>query len=94
MTCRSAAGAAAESAPRGHVVPAAAIALVDDMSFRAVAGADPEDPDTPRGTARAAACLSRPCPPTDWEEFVQVHDDRAIFQVSPGELPDINIHSR
>jgi len=25
---------------------------------------------------------------------VQVHDDRAIFQVSPGELPDINIHSR
>jgi hypothetical protein len=32
--------------------------------------------------------------PTDWGEFVQVHDDRAIFQVSPSELPDINIHSR
>jgi hypothetical protein len=32
-------------------------------------------------------------PPTDWGEHVQVHDDRAIFQVSPDELPDIDIHS-
>jgi hypothetical protein len=24
---------------------------------------------------------------------VQVHDDRAIFQASPVELPDIDIHS-
>jgi hypothetical protein len=32
-------------------------------------------------------------PPTDWGELVQVHDDRAIFQASPDELPDIDIHS-
>jgi hypothetical protein len=32
-------------------------------------------------------------PPTDWGEFVQVHDDRAIFQSSPDELPVIDIHS-
>jgi hypothetical protein len=25
---------------------------------------------------------------------VQVHDDRHIFQASPGELPAIDIHSR
>jgi hypothetical protein len=28
-------------------------------------------------------------PPTDWGELVQVHDDRAIFQASRIELPDI-----
>jgi hypothetical protein len=32
-------------------------------------------------------------PPTDWGEFVQVHDDRAIFRASPVRLPDIDIHS-
>ncbi|MFM7137322.1 MAG: hypothetical protein ACKO1M_09690 [Planctomycetota bacterium] len=32
-------------------------------------------------------------PPADWGEFVQGHDDRAIFQASPDELPDIDIHS-
>jgi len=32
-------------------------------------------------------------PPTDWGELVQVHDDRASFQASPVELPDIDIHS-
>ena len=32
-------------------------------------------------------------PPTDWGELVQAHDDRAIFQASPDELPDIDIHS-
>jgi len=32
-------------------------------------------------------------PPTDWGELVQVHDDRAIFQASPGELPVIDIRS-
>jgi hypothetical protein len=32
-------------------------------------------------------------PPTDWGELVQVHDDRAIFQAPPVELPDIDIHS-
>ncbi|MFM8702645.1 MAG: hypothetical protein ACKOHG_02045, partial [Planctomycetia bacterium] len=31
-------------------------------------------------------------PPTDWGELVQVHDDRAIFQASPDELPVIDIH--
>jgi len=32
-------------------------------------------------------------PPTDWGELVQVHDDRAIFQPLPDELPGIDIHS-
>ena len=32
-------------------------------------------------------------PPTVWGELVQVHDDRAILQASPDELPDIDIHS-
>jgi hypothetical protein len=32
-------------------------------------------------------------PPTNWGELVQVHDDRAIFQASPDELPVIDIHS-
>ena len=32
-------------------------------------------------------------PPTDWGELVQADDDRAIFQASPVELPDIDIHS-
>ena len=31
-------------------------------------------------------------PPTDWGEFVQADDDRAIFQASPYELPVIDIH--
>ena len=31
-------------------------------------------------------------PPTDWGEFVQADDDRAILQASPDELPVINIH--
>ena len=32
-------------------------------------------------------------PPTEWGELVQAHDDRAIFQASPDELPAIDIHS-
>ena len=32
-------------------------------------------------------------PPTDWGEIVQAHDDRAIFQASPDELPAIDIQS-
>jgi hypothetical protein len=32
-------------------------------------------------------------PPTDWGELVQVHDDREAVQVSPDELPVIDIHS-
>jgi hypothetical protein len=32
-------------------------------------------------------------PPTDWAEFVQVRDDREAVQVSPDELPVIDIHS-
>ena len=31
-------------------------------------------------------------PPTDWGELVQAHDDRDVFQVSPDELPVIDIH--
>ena len=31
-------------------------------------------------------------PPTDWGELVQAHDDRDGFQVSPDELPVIDIH--
>jgi hypothetical protein len=33
-------------------------------------------------------------PPTDWGEFVQIHDDRDVFQASPDELPAIDIHNR
>ena len=32
-------------------------------------------------------------PPTDWGELVQVHDERAVFQPSPDDLPAIDIHS-
>jgi hypothetical protein len=32
-------------------------------------------------------------PPTDWDELVQAHDDRAFFQALPDELPVIDIHS-
>jgi hypothetical protein len=32
-------------------------------------------------------------PPIDWGELVQIHDDRAIFQESPDELPVIDIQS-
>ncbi|MFM7183955.1 MAG: hypothetical protein ACKO4Z_04185 [Planctomycetota bacterium] len=32
-------------------------------------------------------------PPTDWGELVQTHDDRKAVQVSPDELPVIDIHS-
>jgi len=32
-------------------------------------------------------------PSADWGEFVQVLDDRDIFQASPDELPAIDIHS-
>ena len=32
-------------------------------------------------------------PPTDWSELVQAHDDRAIFEAAPDELPVIDIHS-
>jgi len=32
-------------------------------------------------------------PPADWGELVQTHDDRAIVQSSPAELPAIDVHS-
>jgi hypothetical protein len=32
-------------------------------------------------------------PPTDWGELIQAHDDREAVQVSPDELPVIDIHS-
>jgi hypothetical protein len=32
-------------------------------------------------------------PPTDWGKLVQTHDDREAVQVSPDELPVIDIHS-
>jgi hypothetical protein len=32
-------------------------------------------------------------PPTDWDELVQAHDDRDVFQASPDNLPVIDIHS-
>ena len=31
--------------------------------------------------------------PTDWGELVQVHDDLAVFQTSPDELPTIDLQS-
>ena len=50
-------------------------------------------PHTPRRTARAASRLARPRPAHRLGELVQIHDDRAIFQASPDELPAIDIHS-
>ena len=38
-------------------------------------------------------CVPARGPATDWGELVQTHDDRAIFQASPDELPAIDIHS-
>jgi hypothetical protein len=32
-------------------------------------------------------------PPADWGELVQAHDGRDAIQVSPNELPVIDIHS-
>jgi hypothetical protein len=32
-------------------------------------------------------------PPTDWGKLMQIHDDREAVQVSPDELPAIDIHS-
>ncbi len=32
-------------------------------------------------------------PPTEWNEFVQAHDDRDVMQASHDELPVIDIHS-
>lgn len=32
-------------------------------------------------------------PPSDWGEFVQINDDRDVFQASPDELPVIDIRS-
>jgi hypothetical protein len=32
-------------------------------------------------------------PPTAWGELIQAHDDREVVQVSPDELPVIDIHS-
>ena len=32
-------------------------------------------------------------PPTDWGEFVQAYDDRAIFHALPDDVPVIDIHS-
>jgi hypothetical protein len=32
-------------------------------------------------------------PPIDWGKLVQIHDDREAVQVSPVELPAIDIHS-
>jgi len=32
-------------------------------------------------------------PPTNWGEFVQADDDVKIVQISPDELPAIDIHS-
>ena len=32
-------------------------------------------------------------PPAAWGELVQMHDDREAVQVSPDELPAIDIHS-
>jgi hypothetical protein len=43
---------------------------------------------------RAVAWFSAHGPPTDWDELVQVHDARDIFQESPYDLPAIATHSR
>ncbi len=43
------------------------------------------------GYATEGCCAATASP--DWGELVQIHDDRAIFQASPDELPVIDIHS-
>ena len=43
--------------------------------------------------AGSASRLAGPWPADRLGELVQVHDDRAIFQASPDELPAIDIHS-
>jgi hypothetical protein len=56
--------------------------------------AHPQDPHALGRTARAAADPPPLAgPPTDWGELVQAHHDREAVQVSPDELPVIDIHS-
>jgi hypothetical protein len=49
------------------------------------------------GVGGVISCLGRRfftlLPPTDWGEFVQVHDDRDVFQSLSDELPAIDIHN-
>lgn len=47
----------------------------------------------------ASSCRPMTCgqsierrPPTDWGKFVQMQDDRNVYQASPYELTEINIH--
>ena len=69
-----------------------------------VAASDlPKSPGHPFCTALNLTHLGEPLepppvsparwPPADWGELVQAHDDRAIFQAAPDELPVIDIHS-
>jgi hypothetical protein len=37
--------------------------------------------------------VDRPPAGASWGEFVQIYDDRDVFQASPDELPAIDIHS-
>ncbi len=54
---------------------------------------------TSRPTSRPGEPLEPPPvspargPPIDWGKLVQTHDDREAVQVSPDELPVIEIHS-
>ena len=41
----------------------------------------------------ARSIFSVNCPPTDWNELVQMHDERDAIQASPDELPVIDIRS-
>ena len=75
----------------------------DDTSLSAVLAAGPSiQPSRPtfKEIARTDvhsnhSAVDRPIlgPPTDWGELIQARDDREAVQVSPDELPVIDIHS-
>jgi len=48
---------------------------------------------SPAGRSPRRWCRRPSSPPTDWDKFVQTHDNRDIFQASLHELPVIDIHS-
>jgi hypothetical protein len=62
-------------------------------AFAAVAGAAIGGPGPIRKILEPPPVSPARGPPADWGELVQIHDDRETVQVSPDELPVIDIHS-
>ncbi len=59
-------------------------------TWRPVGPVGPVGPAGPVGPGPVSPARG---PPTEWGELVQMHDDREAVQVSPDELPVIDIHS-